>query len=56
MAPRDTSLGPKPSFFFGFVLFCFLVFLCLEKVCFPPAKKEGSSVHFSVSPFVFPLA
>ena len=32
MAHRATSLGPKPSLFFGFVLFCFIfVFFVLEK-------------------------
>ena len=33
MAQRATSLGPKPSLFFGFC-FLFVVFFCFLFVCF----------------------
>ena len=53
-----TSLGPRPSFAFGFVLFCFLfVFVSLfcfqKKACFPPSPK-GHFCLFSVSPLFVP--
>ena len=42
MARRATSLGPKPSLFFWFVLFSFCVFFDFafrKKVCLPPEKR-----------------
>ena len=62
MAQRATSLGPKPSLFSFFFVFCFFFFALLslffnrQKTCFPPRKGHfllifNVSLSFSLNLF-----
>ena len=58
MAQRDTSLGPKPSYFWFFLFvfsFAFLSLLLIENTRLPPWRRAFLSIFLCLPLFLFSL-